>query len=54
MPEAIRTLYQQICGEFFPASEYQPRGGADFEAYPSDDVTNPNYTCEIWLAVEKK
>lgn len=54
MPEAIQKLYQQICTEFFPTSEYQPCGGTDFEAYPSADVTDPNYTCEIWVAVEKK
>ncbi len=53
MPEAIQTLYQQICGEFFPSSEYQPCGGTDFEAYPSADVTDPRYTCEIWIAVER-
>ena len=54
MPEAFTRLYQQIYSEFFPASEYQPCGGTDFEVYPSDDVHNPDYTCEIWVAVEKK
>lgn len=54
MPEAFNKLYQQIYSEFFPASEYQPCGGTDFEAYPSADVNNPGYTCEIWVAVEKK
>ena len=54
MPEAFTQLCQQIFSEFFPTSEYQPYGGTDFEAYPSADVTNPNYTCEIWVAVEKK
>lgn len=54
MPEAIQTLYQRICGEFFPNSDYQPCGGPDFEAYPSADVEDPGYTCEIWVAVEKK
>lgn len=54
MPEAIRQLYQRICGEFFPTSGYQPCGGPDFEAYPSADVEDPGYTCEIWVAVEKK
>lgn len=54
MPEAFQKLYYQIYSEFFPTSEYQPCGGPDFEAYPSDDVTDPNYTCEIWVAVEKK
>jgi AraC family transcriptional regulator len=54
MPEAFTRLYHQIYSEFFPASEYQPCGGTDFEVYPSDDVHNPDYTCEIWVAVEKK
>ncbi len=54
MPEAFQKLYQQIYSEFFPASEYQPCGGTDFEAYPSADVTSPDYRCEIWVAVEKK
>ena len=54
MPEAIRNLYQRICGEFFPNSEYQPCGGTDFEAYPSANVSDPGYTCEVWVAVEKK
>lgn len=53
MPEAFQALYQQICGEFFPNSEYQPCSGTDFEVYPSADVTNPGYSCEIWVAVEK-
>lgn len=54
MPEAFNKLYQQIYREFFPASEYQPCGGTDFEAYPSADVSDPGYTCEMWIAVEKK
>lgn len=54
MPEAFQKLYQQIYSEFFPTSEYQPCGGTDFEAYPSANVTDPSYTCEIWVAVEKK
>lgn len=53
MPEAFQNLYKYICTEFFPASDYQPCG-VEIEAYPSDDVQNPNYTCELWIAVEKK
>lgn len=54
MPEAFNKLYHQIYSEFFPTSSYQPRGGPDFEVYPSADVNNPKYTCEIWVALEKK
>ena len=54
MPEALQKLYQQIGSEFFPNSEYQPLGGTAFEAYPSDNIADPNFACEIWVAVEKK
>lgn len=53
MPEAFKKVYKYICTEFFPASEYQPCG-IEIEAYPSADVKNPQYTCEIWIAVTKK
>lgn len=54
MPEAFQTLCQRIYSEFFPTSEYQPCGGTDFEVYASADVTSPDYSCEFWIAVEKK
>lgn len=54
MPESFQKLYHQIYSEFLPTSEYQPCGGTDFEAYPSADVNDPGYTCEFWIAVEKK
>ena len=53
MPEAFQRVYKYICTEFFPASEYEPCG-VEIEAYPSADVQNPDYTCEVWIAVEKK
>ncbi len=53
MPEAFQRVYKYICTEFLPASEYEP-AGVEIEAYPSDDVQNEDYTCEIWIAVKKK
>ncbi len=53
MPEAFSDTYRNICTEFFPTSEYRPIG-LGFESYPSADVSNPAYQCEIWVAVEKK
>ena len=53
MPEAFQRVYKYICTEFFPGSEYQPCG-VEIEAYPSADVQNPDYTCEVWIAVENK
>lgn len=53
MPQAFIDTCRYICTEFFPSSAYTPCG-LEFEAYPSADVQDPNYTCEIWAAVEKK
>ncbi len=53
MPEAFQKVYKYICTEFFPASEYQPCG-IEIESYPSADVHDADYTCEVWIAVEKK
>lgn len=53
MPEAFQKVCRYICTEFFPTSEYAPCG-LEFEVYPSADVANPDYTCEIWVAVVKK
>ena len=53
MPEAFQKVYKYICTEFFPASEYKPCG-IEIESYPSADTKNADYTCEVWIAVEKK
>lgn len=53
MPQAFQEAYRYICTEFFPTSLYEPCG-VEIEAYPSDDTQNPDYTCELWIAVEKK
>lgn len=54
MPDAFRETYRQICTEFFPQSNYEYGNGIELEVYPSDDVSDPDYTCEIWIAVKEK
>lgn len=54
MPEAFEKTYKQVYSEFFPTSGYSPCNGVAFEVYPSADVNDPDYTCEIWITVEKK
>ena len=54
MPDAFTRVYRQICTEFFPQSGYEYGYGVELEVYPSADVKNPNYTCEIWIAVNEK
>ena len=55
MPDAFRETYKKICTEFFPqSSKYEYGSGIELEVYPSADVQNPDYTCEIWIAVNEK
>ena len=55
MPEAFVETYKKICSEFFPQSDkYEYAHGVELEVYPSDKVDDPNYTCEIWIAVNEK
>ncbi len=54
MPEAFNTTYQRIVTEFFPQSNYEYGNGVELEVYPSAEVDDPNYACEIWIAVNEK
>lgn len=54
MPDAFRETYRKICTEFFPQSGYEYGNGVEIETYPSADVQNPDYSCEIWIAVKPK
>ena len=54
MPDAFKDTYRQICTEFFPQSGYEYGSGIELEVYPSADVNDPNYYCEIWVAVKDK
>lgn len=52
MPDAFSETYKRICTEFFPQSDYEYAGCAELELYPSADTDNPNYECEVWIAVK--
>lgn len=55
MPDAFANTYKKICEEFFPQNDrYEYGYGVEFEVYPSEDVSNKDYTCEIWIAVKEK
>lgn len=55
MPDAFAETYYKIVTEFFPQStQYEYAKGMELEVYPSDKTDDPNYTCEIWIAVNEK
>jgi AraC family transcriptional regulator len=55
MPEAFVDTYKKIVSEFFPQNDrYEYGHGIELEVYPSEKVDDPNYTCEIWIAVNEK
>lgn len=55
MPDAFTETYNRIVTEFFPqSSQYEYAESIEFEVYPSEDTQNPDYECEIWIAVNEK
>lgn len=55
MPDAFIETYNRIVTEFFPqSSQYEYAENVEFEVYSSEDVSDPNYQCEIWIAVNEK
>lgn len=55
MPDAFIETYHRIVTEFFPqSSQYEYGESVEFEVYSSEDVSDPNYRCEIWIAVKEK
>lgn len=55
MPDAFIETYHRIVTEFFPQStQYEYAENVEFEVYESADTSDPNYRCEIWIAVNEK
>lgn len=55
MPDAFIETYHRIVTEFFPqSSQYEYAENIEFEVYSSADTSDPNYSCEIWIAVNEK
>ena len=55
MPDAFIETYNRIVTEFFPqSSQYEYAESVEFEVYSSQDVSDPDYRCEIWIAVKEK
>ena len=36
------------------SAQYEYAENVEFEVYSSQDVSDPNYQCEIWIAVNEK
>lgn len=54
MPDAFIETYHRIVTEFFPQStQYEYAESVEFEVYSSENVSDPNYKCEIWIAVNE-
>lgn len=55
MPDAFIETYHRIVTEFFPQSaQYEYAENVEFEVYSSENISNPDYHCEIWIAVNEK
>ena len=55
MPDAFIETYHRVVTEFFPQSmQYEYAENVEFEVYSSADISDPDYKCEIWIAVNEK
>ena len=55
MPAAFIETYHRVVTEFFPQSaQYEYGESVEFEVYSSANTDDPNYQCEIWIAVKEK
>ena len=55
MPDAFIETYNRVVTEFFPqSSQYEYAENVEFEVYSSADISDPDYQCEIWIAVNEK
>ena len=55
MPDAFIETYHRIVTEFVPQSaQYEYAENVEFEVYSSADISDPNYKCEIWIAMNEK
>lgn len=55
MPDTFIETYHRIVTEFFPQStQYEYAENVEFEVYSSENISDPNYHCEIWIAVKEK
>ncbi len=55
IPESFHKTYKRIISEFFSEdSKYEYGECAELEVYPNDNVTKPDYTCEIWISIKVK
>lgn len=55
MPDAFIETYNRIVTEFFPQStQYEYARSVEFEVYSSENTADPDYRCEIWIAVNEK
>lgn len=55
MPDAFIDTYHKVVTEFFSQStQYEYAENVEFEVYFSANTADPNYTCEIRIAVNEK
>jgi AraC family transcriptional regulator len=49
----MQKMWQQIYSEYMPSVSYRPSDIPELEVYPDGDTTAEDYTCEIWIPVQK-
>lgn len=50
----IQETFKKVYTEWFPSSGYEAAVGPEIEWYSTEDMTKPDYLCEVWLPIQPK
>lgn len=53
-PEAVQQTWASIFSEWFASSDYELREGPEMLWYEGQDMTRPDFKCELWIPVSQK
>jgi AraC family transcriptional regulator len=49
---AIQDAFKRMYSEWFPTSGYEHDDGPEIEWYSTDDMSSPDYKCEVWVPIK--
>ncbi len=54
LPDAMITVWKRIFTDWFPSSGYESVNAPCLEIYSEGDFSAPDYTCELWVPIQKQ
>ena len=54
MPGAVQDVWKRIFSEWFPATGYEHADAPEMEVYRTENTSDAEYRCEVWVPIIKK